>query len=177
MMPLLIVILLAFITENVPVLCAQKAVTSVPPSRPNEAYEAVDPTVVDSKGCVDDVIRMRLLSGVAQRKLLADLIQTSCLRKLQGIYYVGVEGQPYKGLTLAHLIIDDRAMKVLAPKQLDGHYDAITTGERGFVDTVYIELSKCVPKAPFDAEVKKKLEQRLKELEEQSKECVICPKP
>jgi hypothetical protein len=142
-----------------------KQINSQPRKSPNVSailseYEVVNPAVLDSQGCVDDYLKMRSLSGVAQRKLLHDLIQTSCLKTMEGIYLVTVrQPTPYKGFIRANLFIEVEEMKALLPKHLDALMNEGSLLDVGSADNVYVELKQCLTSEQFAA-VKKDLAEK-----------------
>ncbi len=121
-----------------------------------DSYEAIGPIVISSRGCVDDYVKMRSMDGVAQRKLLQDLVQTACIIEMEGIFHVTptTNYETYKGFVLAFAIIDVDAMKQFFPRTLDQLVDddlreAESAGkistENGMTrSNVYIELAKCL---------------------------------
>jgi len=56
-----------------------------------------NPAIVTSAGCIGDFVRMKSLEEVAQRKSMADMIDTGCLVFLKGIY--AVPFQPSENVT------------------------------------------------------------------------------
>jgi hypothetical protein len=124
------------------------------------SYEAIDPIVIPSRGCVDDYVKMRSMAGVAQRKLLQDLVQTGCIIELGGVFHVTlVNEEIYKGLVDTFVIIDVDVMKQFRPKQLDelleaqrrslDSSDKISTDDVMSQSNVYIELAKCATLEQF----------------------------
>jgi hypothetical protein len=137
-----------------------------------EDYEIVNPVVLDSAGCVDDYLKMRSLDGVAQRELLRKLIETSCLRRMEGIFHVSVlkKQSVRKGFIPAILLLDVDEMKEVLPKLLDRLIeedlrDMEARSGRDVMHTattqcnVYVELKECLTKKQFE-DVKRSLAEK-----------------
>ncbi len=136
-----------------------------------EEYEIINPVVLDSAGCVDDYLKMRSLDGVEQRELLRKLIETSCLRRMEGIFHVSVEKKhsAHKGFIPVILLLDVGVMKEVSPRALDkiigqDLQDMEASSGRDVMHTattqadVYVELKNCITKADFEGAKKAVLE-------------------
>lgn len=142
-------------------LCAQqpKKIFKLP-TPPAVGEYIIDPVVAESFGCIDDLVRMRSLTGVAQRKLAQDLIETSCIRPMQGIYDIEVnethrlavgKDREHRGFVFATVILDIAEMKEVHPellRELEGKGISTT------VEDIYVELKPSLTKGQF-AEWKK----------------------
>jgi hypothetical protein len=121
---------------------------------------------VDSPGCVDDYLKMRSLAGVAQRKLLADLVETGCIRKLPENVIFIVSPRPdtpgsgavyYRGFVRVFLFMDvDMMEEFKLPWSVDTF--AASFGSKN-QNGEYIEIKECHPEE-FMRSVANKLNER-----------------
>jgi hypothetical protein len=108
----------------------------------------ISPVVtVDSPGCVDDYLKMRSLAGVAQRKLLADLVETGCIRQLpENVIFDVVTPEAgavyYRGFVRVFMGMDFDMMKEF---NLPWSAETLAASFSSFENRngVYIEIKEC----------------------------------
>ena len=78
-------------------------------------HYSFDPAIITSAGCIGDFVKLKSLEGVAQRKLMADMIATGCLVLLKGIY--AMPFQPSENVIRAGQVFVN-AIPLLAVKKM-----------------------------------------------------------
>ena len=102
----------------------------------------MNPVVVESTGCVDDYLKMRNLAGVAQRKSLAELLDTGCIHQMAGIIKVApfLSTSPsayYKGFVKAFVLADAKKAEQFGLRLPEHPSDEMQT------TAIYVEVQAC----------------------------------